>query len=209
MRWSNGLRSLVLALLASGFVACTANVRDGSGEASAQQGALEGDGKNNGSGEGEVSEGNELPPPVDPPPPVEPPLPPACTQGIVESAACEDPGLLKDLAYAICQEDGLGLTAFDYQGGDCGWMTTQAHYECCPLPPPVDPPPPPPPPICASGSLGDGVTCQPRDLLKQAAYEACEQAGLQLFNLIDDGDCSPAEAAKMTYFCTGVDGVCP
>jgi len=196
MRLSNGLRSLVVAFLASGFVACTAEVKD-SGQVMAQ-GALEGDGK----GEGKVSEES----------PEAPVLPAGCLQGTVESPTCEDPGILKDQAFAICQENGFFFTVFEYQGGDCGWQTTQAHYECCPVPPtpPVDPPPPEPPAICASGSIGDGISCQSRDFLKQAAHEACNQAGLQLFDLVlEEGDCSPAEASKMTYFCTAGGSVCP
>ncbi|MDI1433694.1 hypothetical protein [Polyangium sorediatum] len=205
MRLSNGLRSLVVAFLASGFVACTADVQQGSGQEMGQ-GALEGDGKEN--GDGKVSEES----------PEAPTLPSGCLQGTVESATCEDPGVLKDQAFAICQESGFVFTVFEYQGGDCGWQTTQAHYECCPVPPtpPVDPPPPnePPPPeppaICASDSIGDGITCQSRDFFKQAAHDACNQAGLQLFDLVlDGGDCSPAEAVKMTYFCTAGGSVCP
>ncbi|MDI1451344.1 hypothetical protein [Polyangium sp. 6x1] len=210
MRLSNGMGSFLFALVSSGLVACTADVRQGSGE-DVSKGALEGEGEGKGSQaipKGEDPEGGETPS--------------GCIEGTVESAACEDPGVLKDQAYAICVAEGLLFTAFDYQGGDCGWQTTQAHYECCAEPPPPPepphtdppppnpPPPPEPPPICASGSIGDGVTCQPGDMLKLAAYEACEQAGLQLFDLVGDvGDCSPGEALELTYSCTGPDGVCP
>ena len=193
MRFSNGMLSLTMALLASGFVACAGYETEGGG-VEGSEAPIEGEDKT-----GESCGGG---------------LPAGCIEGIVESAACSDPGLLKDQAFAICQADGLVFTVFEYEGGACGWQTTQAHYECCPPPhvdppppPPVDPPPPPPPAICASGSVGDGITCTSRDTLKLAAYEACTQAGFQLFDLIDEpGNCGPMEALALTYSCTGT---CP
>ncbi|AUX46345.1 uncharacterized protein SOCE26_078510 [Sorangium cellulosum] len=114
--------------------------------------------------------------------------PDACKTGVVgDGVTCEDPGVLKDTANALCVEAGLSLSDFQYDayGEDgCDWRTREAKFTCCASsePPPVDPPPvePGPDPSCKSGVVGDGVTCEDPGALKDEAYAICVAAGLEL-----------------------------
>ncbi|MDC0744572.1 hypothetical protein [Polyangium mundeleinium] len=124
-----------------------------------------------------------------------------CTIDTVgDGVTCQDPSKLKDIASQVCQIAGQQMVDFQYTTGDCGWMTRQASYTCCP--PIVDPPPPPPPPlVCQSGALGDGVTCLDKGLLKDKAYAACNALGLSLADLQTAGDCPADQASKVGFSC--------
>ncbi|TKC92097.1 hypothetical protein [Polyangium fumosum] len=131
-----------------------------------------------------------------------------CTTDTVgDGATCQDPSLLKDMASQACQLAGQQMVDFQYTTGDCGGMTRQASYTCCP--PIVDPPPPEPPPseppplVCQSGALGDGVTCLDNGLLKDMAYAACKELGLSLADLQIAGDCPAGQASKVGFSCCG------
>ncbi|MDI3290810.1 hypothetical protein [Polyangium sp. 15x6] len=129
------------------------------------------------------------------------PEPDVCmTDTVGDGVTCQDPALLKDMAFQACQLAGQQMVDFQYTTGDCGWMTRQASYTCCP---PIVDPPPPPPPVCQSGSLGDGVTCIDGSILKEKAYAACSELGLNLADLQASGDCPVGQATKVGFTCCG------
>ncbi|MDI1484530.1 hypothetical protein [Polyangium sp. y55x31] len=127
------------------------------------------------------------------------------TDTVGDGATCQDPASLKDLAAKMCQVAGQQMVDFQYTTGDCGWMTRQATYTCCPpiVDPPPPPPPPPPPLVCQSGALGDGVTCIDKSILKEQAYAACSELGLQLADIQSAGDCPVDQATKVGFSCCG------
>jgi hypothetical protein len=65
------------------------------------------------------------------------------------------------------------------------------------------PPGKPPPSDCTGGQLGDGVTCQDGSSIKQLAFDACAQAGLQLSDIsgVTTDGCSGGEWTKLDYTC--------
>jgi hypothetical protein len=125
-----------------------------------------------------------------------------CTTGTVgDGATCQDPSPLKDLANQTCQLAGHQMVEFTYTTGDCGWMTRQATFTCCP--PISDPPPPPSPPVCQSGALGDGVTCVSSVILNDEAYAACNELGLYVADVKVEGDCPADQGSKVGFSCCG------
>jgi hypothetical protein len=143
------------------------------------------------------------PPPQPPSPPTEPG--PGCVwESFGDGQTCQDYGQFKEPAYEACVLAGLTLTnLFVQDQGSCSdWLGTTFVAECCPAPPP-----PPPPVVCLSGTIGDGQTCMDLGNIKLTAHEACEQAGVVLFDLqiADVGSCAPNEGLLVTYQCTTYD----
>lgn len=141
------------------------------------------------------------PPP--PPPPTEPS--PGCVwEFLGDGQTCQNLGEIKLPAYEACNAVGQQLTnIFVQDQGSCNEGDgVSLGYECCPVPPP-----PPPPVVCLSGTLGDGQTCQNLGEFKWAAYQACEQAGVALFDLqiADGASCNPGDGVLVTYQCTALD----
>lgn len=149
-----------------------------------------------------------------PPPPNDPwtglpPLPaepaPGCVwESFGDGQTCQDYGQFKEPAYEACLLAGLNLTNLYVQDdASCSdWLGTNFIAECCPAPPP-----PPPPVVCLSGTIGDGQTCMDLGNIKTTAHEACQQAGVVLFDLqiADVGSCAPNEGLLVTYQCTTYD----
>jgi len=152
------------------------------------------------------------PPPPNDPSTGLPPLPAAPADGCVwetfgDGQTCQDYGQFKEPAYQACLLAGLTLTNLYVQDqASCSdWLGTNFIAECCPAPP--APPPPPPPVVCLSGTIGDGQTCMDLGNIKTTAHEACQQAGVVLFDLqiADVGSCAPNEGLLVTYQCTTYD----
>lgn len=149
------------------------------------------------------------PPPSPPPPPPTEPQPGCNWQSFGDGQTCQDWGQVKLPAYEACNQGGFTLTnLFIQDQGSCSEGYGAIFVaECCPAPPP-----PPPPVVCLSGTIGDGQTCMDLGNIKWTAYQACEQAGVTLFDLqiADFGSCAPNEGVLVTYQCTTYsDSGCP
>ncbi|AUX46347.1 uncharacterized protein SOCE26_078530 [Sorangium cellulosum] len=74
------------------------------------------------------------PPPPSPEPPADPSIDPSCKTGVVgDGVTCEDPGVLKDEAYQLCESAGLDLGQFDaWSTAACGGYALEAKFTCCP-----------------------------------------------------------------------------
>lgn len=144
------------------------------------------------------------PPPSPPPAPPTEPNPGCVFEYIGDGQTCQDSSAIKLLGYDACLETGGNLTNLWVQDpGSCNeGEGVSLGYECCPAPPP-----PPPPVVCLSGTIGDGQTCMDLGNIKTTAHEACQQAGVVLFDLqiTDVGSCAPNEGLVVTYQCTTYD----
>ncbi len=123
------------------------------------------------------------------------------TDTLGDGVTCNDPGVLKDLANETCKLSGLEMVDFTYTTDDCGWMTRQASFTCCPVVPVPEPPLPPAAPVCKPGALGDGVTCVDNATLEQNAVAACGESGLVLSEIQVSGDCPAGQGSTVGFTC--------
>lgn len=145
--------------------------------------------------------------PPTPPPPKPPPVESGvCTSGTIGDGTCQSYVDFKMAATESCNQAGSALFDLVVDDGTCAaGEAASAAYTCCapaPTPPPV-------PGVCTNGTFGDG-TCQDYGDWKTIAWEACNQAGATLIDVVlDTGTCTNGEVVSMTYTCISSGDYCP
>lgn len=122
----------------------------------------------------------------------------ACvTDTLGDGKTCEDPGLMKTLAYETCTAAGQQLTDLVFDFGDCNGMVRMAKFTCCT----PDLPPPNTPSCHEAVPLNDSMVCRDPGLMKQEAWETCNAEGTYLLDYKAWGDCPPGQASNMIVTC--------
>lgn len=168
-----------------------------------------------------------LPTPIDvdggvaPPPTDAGVIPPVCSCPVPPTQVCNGGGFANANGYCTatadafkqaqsdCAQEGLQLTDFQPEQGDCAAGSVQgASYECCD----TVTPPPPPPPVCNGGggfANANGTCSSLADAQKQASA-ACSSQGevLEDFETVQ-GSCPAGEIQSGSYECCGTEVVGP
>lgn len=123
----------------------------------------------------------------------------ACfTDTISDGKACQDPGLLKMLAYEKCTAAGLQLIDLVYDFESCNGGMGGAKYTCCA---PAVEPPAPNPPSCHKLAPIDSATCKDLGTLKQEASDMCAAENGYLFDLHVGVGCPDGQASQVIVVC--------
>jgi hypothetical protein len=170
---------------------------------------------------GVTTNGNLLPTPVEIDGGVAPVLPPVCScptpppVNVCEgggfgnaSGTCTSTADAFKIASSDCSSQGLQLTDFQPQQGDCSPGSVQsASFECCAAAPPVTPPPP----ACEEAVFTNAKgTCTSLADAQTAAAAACKAQGQVVADFTgDEGSCPSGEIQSGSYSCCGSEVVGP
>lgn len=132
----------------------------------------------------------------------------ACVGGAIDDGACVDLVDLKLLASNDLCAEGLSLSAFDIDLGDCPeGQARAAKYACCPTPPAPPDMPKDPPPADDPGGVPcefvqyDVSACTLVSDLEAGAANTCATAGAALVDRKAWGDCPEGQATSMFFSC--------
>lgn len=123
---------------------------------------------------------------------------PACSTEWLSSMICEDPGLWKTKAAAVCMTGGRILGRLDLRDtcdlrGALG--ARGVSFDCCgAMPPPTTP-------VCTARMQGDPTSCKEPAIWQQSAALDCQARGEQIdaFALADL--CGPDRYRSVKYLC--------
>lgn len=121
------------------------------------------------------------------------PKPDACITGEVgDGVTCQDTGLMKSQAYAICMQAELDLAVYDVNNNGCvTGSSRRAEYTCCGAAG-----------DCITGEISEEVLCQEFSALHAQAGDACAKAGLQVTDVrIDNEGCQYLDSTRARYAC--------
>lgn len=139
---------------------------------------------------------SDLAKPVPPPPDAAPGLP--CTTEWLSSMICEDPGLWKTKAAAVCMTGGRILGRLELRDtcdlrGALG--ARGASFDCCgAMAPPTMP-------VCTGRAQGDPTSCKEPAIWQQSAALDCQARGEQLDAFTPFEVCGPNRYRSVKYLC--------